>query len=258
MTKLPTAAAWAPAANGSTCTAMSASSKVAYAGCACWRARPPMLPCASSKMRVPLSVLPRGRSRWVTVCVARVVIDRAGCRFGVVRRAWDISLLAEPEELAGLRRVISLHLALWGLADTVQDAQLCATELVTNVMEHVGVGTPARLAVSMSGSRLRLEVSDPETRTLPTLGAGAEEDERGRGLVLVDGVAERWSVVLRGDSEVTWCEPATGLRSSIDHVEGPRVAEAEALLGLMGIASRTGGPRVGHRAWPTRRRPPST
>jgi anti-sigma regulatory factor (Ser/Thr protein kinase) len=173
--------------------------------------------------------------------MTRVVIGMDGCRFGVVRRAWDLSFLAEPEELAGLRRVIRLRLGLWGLTDTVQDAQLCATELVTNVMEHVGVGTPARLAVSMSGSRLRLEVSDPETRALPTLGALTEGHERGRGLMLVEGVAERWGVLLRGDSKVTWCELATGLRSSIDHVEGPQVAKAEALLGLLGLASPTEG-----------------
>lgn len=170
--------------------------------------------------------------------MTRVVIGMDGCRFGVVRRAWDLSFLAEPKELAGLRRAIRSRLELWGLADIVQDAQLCATELVTNVMEHVGVGAPARLAVSMSGSRLRLEVSDPETRALPTLGAVTEGHERGRGLMLVEGVAERWGVLLRGDSKVTWCELATGLRSSIDHVERPQVAKAEALLGL---ASRTEG-----------------
>ncbi|MFD3972516.1 ATP-binding protein [Streptomyces cyaneofuscatus] len=175
----------------------------------------------------------------MTARVARVVIGVDGCRFGVVRRAWDISFPAEPEELAGLRRVIGLRLNLWGLADTVRDAQLCATELVTNVMRHVGVGTPTRLAVSMSGSRLRLEVSDPETRALPTPGPVGKECERGRGLMLVEGVAERWGVVLGGDSKVTWCELATGLRSSIDHVEGPQVAKAEAVLGLVGLASRT-------------------
>ncbi|MER6191690.1 ATP-binding protein [Streptomyces cyaneofuscatus] len=177
----------------------------------------------------------------MTARVARVVIGMGGCRFGVVRRAWDVSFPAEPEELAGLRRVIRSHLALWGLADTVRDAQLCATELVTNVMRHVGVGTPTRLAVSMSGSRLRLEVGDPEIRALPTPGPVTEGHERGRGLMLVEGVAERWGVVLRGDSKVTWCELATGLRSSVDHVEGPQVAKAEALLGLVGLASRTEG-----------------
>ncbi|MFF2716654.1 ATP-binding protein [Streptomyces sp. NPDC058011] len=162
-----------------------------------------------------------------------------GCRFGVIRRAWDLSFPAEPKELTGVRQVIELHLELWGLADTTRDAQLCATELVTNVMEHVGVGTPTRLAVSMRGSWLRLEVSDPETRALPTPSPVAEGQERGRGLMLVEGVAERWGVVLRGDSKATWCELATGLRSSIDHVEGPQVARAEALLGWVGLATRT-------------------
>ncbi|MFG2624793.1 hypothetical protein [Streptomyces sp. NPDC048473] len=54
-------------------------------------------------------------------------------------------------------------------------------------------------------------------------------------MALVDGVADRWGVILRGDSKVTWCELATGLRSSSDHVDGPQVAKAEALLGLCGL-----------------------
>ncbi|MFJ4968805.1 ATP-binding protein [Streptomyces sp. NPDC088755] len=168
-----------------------------------------------------------------------MVIDMSGCRFGVIRRAWAISFLAKPEDLADLRRVIRMNLEPWGLADIECDAQLCASELVANVIEHVGVGTPARLAVSMSGSRLRLEVSDPDTRALPTLVTVTDEHEQGRGLTLVDGVAERWGVVLRGDSKVTWCELTTGLRSSIDHVEAPQVAKAEALLGLVGLTART-------------------
>ncbi|MEE1739541.1 ATP-binding protein [Streptomyces sp. BE147] len=157
-----------------------------------------------------------------------------GCRFGVIRKAWALPFLAEPAELAGLRRAIGRHLALWGLGAVVRDAQLCVSELAANVIKHVGPGTPARLAVSMNGSRLRIEVSDPDTRVLPVLRSVADGSEDGRGLALVDGVAERWGVDLRGDSKVTWCELVTGLRSSVDHADGPQVAKAEALLGLMG------------------------
>ncbi|MEV7901906.1 ATP-binding protein [Streptomyces anulatus] len=146
--------------------------------------------------------------------------------------------LAEPAELAGLRNAVRLRLDLWGLGGVVPDAQLCASELAANVIKHVGCGTRARLAVSMSGSRLRVEVSDPDVRSVPVLVTGADGEEHGRGLVLVDALADRWGVVLRADSKATWCELTTGLRSSVDHVDGPQVARAEALLGLLGLSGR--------------------
>nr|WP_328910362.1 ATP-binding protein [Streptomyces sp. NBC_00234] len=165
--------------------------------------------------------------------MSREVIGMDGCRFGVVRKAWDLPFRAEAEELAGLRRVMRLHLELWGLPGVVHAAQLCVTELVTNVIKHVGPGTRACLAVAMSGANLRIEVSDPDTHALPTFVRAADMAEEGRGLGLVDGVAERWGVILRGDSKVTWCELATGLLSPAGHVGGPRVAKAEAVLGLL-------------------------
>lgn len=106
------------------------------------------------------------------------------------------------------------------------------------MIKHVGCGVRARLAVSMRGSRLRIEVSDPDVRSFPVLVTGADGEEHGRGLVLVDALADRWGVVLRADSKATWCELTTGLRSSVDHVDGPQVARAEALLGLLGLSGR--------------------
>ncbi|MFD9485573.1 ATP-binding protein [Streptomyces sp. NPDC059991] len=156
----------------------------------------------------------------------------AGCRFKVRRKAWDLPFLAEPEELAGLRRVIGLHLGLWGLPDVIDSARLCVTEMVTNVITHVGHGTPTTLTVSMNGQFLRLEVSDPDVRALPTLLAARDEAESGRGMALVDSVATRWGVMLGVDAKVTWCELATGLRAADDHIEAPQVASAEALLVL--------------------------
>ncbi|MFE7359192.1 ATP-binding protein [Streptomyces sp. NPDC057543] len=153
------------------------------------------------------------------------------------RKAWDLAFLAEAEELAGLRRVLRLHLELWGLPGVVYAAQICVTEMVANVVRHVGPGTPSSLAVSMNGDRLRIEVSDPDLRALPTLIRAAGEGEAGRGIALVDGVADRWGVILRGDSKVTWCELTTGLRSANDHVDSHQVAKAEAVLALCGLGS---------------------
>jgi anti-sigma regulatory factor (Ser/Thr protein kinase) len=158
------------------------------------------------------------------------------CRCEVPRKAWELPFLAEAREIAGLRRVMRLHLCRWGLPELVDAAQLCVTELVANVVRHVGPETPTTLAVSMNGTNLRIEVRDPDTRALPTLMSAGEDDEAGRGVALVDATAERWGVLLRADSKITWCELATGLTSPGGHAGGPRVAWTETLLRLYEVA----------------------
>ncbi|MFC7349163.1 MULTISPECIES: ATP-binding protein [Streptomyces] len=103
--------------------------------------------------------------------------------------------------MAGLRNAVRIRLDLWGLADIAPEAQLCASELAANVIKHVGPGTRARLAVSMNGGRLRIEVSDPDTRGVPVLTTRANGEEHGRGLVLVDALADRWGCRLKGRLE---------------------------------------------------------
>jgi anti-sigma regulatory factor (Ser/Thr protein kinase) len=148
------------------------------------------------------------------------------------RKPWDLAFTAEPQEVAGLRRVMRLHLGLWGLDEVTDAAQLCVSELVSNVITHVGHGTPATLTVSMNGTYLRIEVHDPDTRVLPTLVDASSDSETGRGMALVDAVADRWGVQLRGDRKVTWCELATGLPAGNGHCGDPRVTRVEAMLRL--------------------------
>ncbi|WP_026178102.1 ATP-binding protein [Streptomyces hokutonensis] len=152
------------------------------------------------------------------------------------RKPWDLAFTADPEEVAALRRVVRLHLGMWGLHDVTDGAQLCVSELVSNVITHVGAGTPATLAVSMNGTRLRIEVHDPDTRALPTLVEATSDSEGGRGMALVDGVADRWGVLLHPDRKVTWCELETRLTSPSGHVDDAGVTRAEALLGFYSAA----------------------
>ncbi|CAM5382471.1 non-specific serine/threonine protein kinase OS=Streptomyces griseorubiginosus OX=67304 GN=DWG14_05245 PE=3 SV=1 [Streptomyces griseorubiginosus] len=139
------------------------------------------------------------------------------------RKPWDLAFSAEPEEVGALRRIMRLHLGIWGLGHISDQAQLCVSELVSNVITHVGVGTPVTLTVSMSGTRLRIEVHDPDTRALPTLLAAAPDAEGGRGMALVGAVSDRWGVQLRADRKITWCELSTGLPSG-----GGRTGDARA------------------------------
>ncbi|MEV6383769.1 ATP-binding protein [Streptomyces sp. NPDC051773] len=161
------------------------------------------------------------------------------CIAGVPRKPWSLPFMAEPQGVATIRRLLRIHLGLWGLHEVIEPAQLCVSELVSNVINHVGVGTPTTLAVSMNGTRLRIEVRDPDARTLPTLlnaAYGDSEAETGRGMALIDAVAVRWGVQPHADWKVTWCELATGLTSDNGHTGGLPVSRAEAILSLYGTA----------------------
>ncbi|MFF7351816.1 ATP-binding protein [Streptomyces filipinensis] len=167
------------------------------------------------------------------------------CSACMPRRPWEVPFLAEPEEVAALRRLLLTHLALWGLPELTDAAQLCVSELVSNVIRHVGRGTPTTLAVSMSGANLRLEVHDPNTRALPMLLEAADCAESGRGMALVAAASDRWGVQLLTDRKVTWVELATDLCGPNGHGQIVHVSRAEDPLVDILHRLRTHGHDVG-------------
>lgn len=149
----------------------------------------------------------------------------------VRRRSWNVAFTAHPEEVARLRRAVGIHLTAWGLDDQVDTVQLCVSELVSNIVTHVGAGTPASLALSTGGERLRVEVYDPDSRALPTLVDAEADAEGGRGMALVAALADRWGVQVYEEHKVTWCEFAVEVSSApIAPDEEPSVERADALL----------------------------
>ena len=82
-----------------------------------------------------------------------------------------------------------------------EDAELVATELVANVVDHAG--TACRLEVSLTDDGLLIEVRDfypcPPPRPLPADPNG----RRGRGL-LVAAVSSRWGVAPFPDGKSVW------------------------------------------------------
>ncbi|MFF2117192.1 ATP-binding protein [Kitasatospora sp. NPDC058184] len=75
-------------------------------------------------------------------------------------------------------------------ADT---AELLLGELFANAVQHSDAPDdhPIEIRFTLVNSRLRLEVHDAGT-THPTLRAAAPDAEHGRGLLLVNELAERW------------------------------------------------------------------
>lgn len=80
-------------------------------------------------------------------------------------------------------------------------AELLVSELVTNAVSY-SCGK-VELVVRDLGPQIRVEVSD-ESATLPVL--RAPDLEGGRGLHLVEAIADRWGVEERVDGKSVWFE----------------------------------------------------
>ncbi|MEV6080424.1 ATP-binding protein [Streptomyces sp. NPDC052069] len=116
---------------------------------------------------------------------------------------FTVHLLAVPKAVPEVRRTLR---ECCGGADS-PDLLLCVSELLANVIVHLGEGTPVTLRVSGTRSgRVRVELSDPEPGAWPALRAAADGEESGRGLTLVDALALRWGVERRPYGKTVWCE----------------------------------------------------
>ncbi|SEC82149.1 ATP-binding protein [Streptomyces sp. TLI_105] len=111
-----------------------------------------------------------------------------------------VELLALPKEVAEVRRMVE-----------GDDVRLCVSELLTNVIRHVGEGAPVTVrVVAARGGRTRVAVTDPDPRAWPVLRDAAEDAESGRGLALLDALAARWGVDQGPSGKTVWCELGAG------------------------------------------------
>jgi anti-sigma regulatory factor (Ser/Thr protein kinase) len=90
----------------------------------------------------------------------------------------------------------------WGLTALEDTVTLLVSEMVTNSLLHTP--GPARLSLRRDGNRLRITVCDdhPEApRPAPSLDAHALH---GRGLLLVDALADAWGAERLGEGKRVW------------------------------------------------------
>ncbi|WP_308345094.1 ATP-binding protein [Streptomyces sp. ISL-94] len=114
-----------------------------------------------------------------------------------------IRLLAVPKAAALLRHAVREHLG----ADACPEAELCVSELLSNVITHLGEGTPVTLRITGRATRTRVELTDPDPHAWPVLRqAVADTDESGRGLALLAAVSLAWGVRRRRNGKTVWCE----------------------------------------------------
>lgn len=104
------------------------------------------------------------------------------------------------------RRAVSDFLRANDLADLVDDAVLLTSELVTNAVRHAS--GPIHVDAYVRTKRLRLEVADQALDDNPAPRRASLDDENGRGMELVEKVANAWGWARTGDRKVVWLELA--------------------------------------------------
>ena len=109
-----------------------------------------------------------------------------------------------PASTAEARGVVRAELAGRCAPGKIDDALLAVSELLNNAIIHAQ--TEPRVAAYGSRDRLRVEVWDADPRP-PVLGpAPHPHADTGRGLHLVNAVAEAWGYEFRDRGKVVWFE----------------------------------------------------
>ncbi|AEM88411.1 ATP-binding region ATPase domain protein [Streptomyces violaceusniger Tu 4113] len=102
-----------------------------------------------------------------------------------------------PRCVALARADLRKALAGWGLIAVEEVALLVLSELITNAVRHARVpGRQIETRYLHQGDKVRLEVHDAADQ-LPKLRTPTPESVRGRGLVLVESLADHWGVTPR-------------------------------------------------------------
>lgn len=118
----------------------------------------------------------------------------------------EASVLVPPQTIAvgGARRWVQAQLESWGLDEvSTANAVLCASELVTNVVQHAG--TSARLTMELA-DRLLVTVEDTGTWSAPRIGRENHSAAQGRGLALVAAISDAMGHSRGVDGSTVWFE----------------------------------------------------
>ncbi|MEV7519234.1 SpoIIE family protein phosphatase [Streptomyces sp. NPDC091371] len=114
---------------------------------------------------------------------------------------------AEPERIAGARQQIRELLHDWADEEQVDSAVLMVSEMVTNVLMHTDGDAllVAEAVGELGGRRLRVEVADASDE-LPHKRHPGEMASSGRGVLLMEMLADTWGVDPQGEGKSIWFE----------------------------------------------------
>ncbi|MFF3942474.1 ATP-binding protein [Streptomyces phaeofaciens] len=120
------------------------------------------------------------------------------------RRLGRADLRAVPEARRALRELLEG----WGKPGCSETAELLTSELVTNALVHTD--QDAVLTATVSPAGLRVEVRDFVARRPRPRVPIADDGTHGRGLILVQSLADAWGVRAHGVGKSVWFELGAG------------------------------------------------
>nr|WP_322724116.1 PAS domain S-box protein [Streptomyces phyllanthi] len=110
-------------------------------------------------------------------------------------------LAATASAVATGRSFVVETLTAWDCAHKADDARLLVSEVLTNAVQHAE--GPLVLHMRRTATNLAIEISDLSPH-LPQPRPAAEDEESGRGLLLVDTLADNWGVRPDERGKTTW------------------------------------------------------
>ncbi len=125
---------------------------------------------------------------------------------------------------AAARRLVSEALESTPYADAVDNARVAVSELVTNALVHAG--TEIGVQVCIDGDGVLVEVQDGNPQ-VPAFRAHSRESGTGRGLRMVEDLADEWGIYHRGDGKVVWFRIGQTGEDGSPAVDVPSFALAE-------------------------------
>ncbi|MFD9207035.1 SpoIIE family protein phosphatase [Streptomyces sioyaensis] len=113
---------------------------------------------------------------------------------------WFLS--PQPETAGRARQLTRRALRRWGLDSMLDATELMVSEVVTNAVRYASRPIALRL---LRTDVLRCEVGD-DSPQVPRMRRAQAGDEGGRGLFLVDQLAQRWGATRLSTGKVVWFE----------------------------------------------------
>jgi anti-sigma regulatory factor (Ser/Thr protein kinase) len=103
------------------------------------------------------------------------------------------------------RAFLRAALGTWQLDGFGEVTELLTSELVTNVVRHVGAPMTLRARFDTAASRIRVEVDDPSTEA-PVLRHPEPSEDHGRGILFIASLADAWGTDIRAGGKTVWFE----------------------------------------------------
>jgi anti-sigma regulatory factor (Ser/Thr protein kinase) len=120
--------------------------------------------------------------------------------------AYSQTFPCEPSTAQIGRKLVRDVLGVWHLDNLADVTALIISELIANAVRHTPCDSIRLIIGRPSATRVRVGVVDRAPSRLPVLGQVGGDDESGRGLLLIDGIADRWGYDLHGPDESPRCK----------------------------------------------------